>query len=69
MIGRKCLSNVMNCKNRICFCVEYLNISEAKHIEIYSECYKIKRGINKLENIVSPKMKQYINKSYISYIS
>jgi len=51
----------MYCKNRVCFCVEYLNFSKPNHFKIYKKCHKIKRE-NMKRDIVSPKMIKYIDK-------
>ncbi len=59
MRSLKLVKDVMDCKNRVCFCVEYLNFSNPKHINIYNVCHKIKR--NNSFNIVSPIMKNYLN--------
>ena len=60
MRSLKLVKDVVYCKNRICFCVEYLNFSKPNHFVIYNECYKIKRNnISKL--LVSPKMMSYLN--------
>jgi len=61
MRSLKLAKDVMDCKNRICFCVEYLNFSNPKHIKIYNTCHKIKRN-DPLNNVVSPKMIKYIDK-------
>lgn len=60
MRSLKLAKDVMNCKNRICFCVEYLNFSNHKHIKLYKKCHKIKRVNNR--DIVSPKIIKYIDK-------
>ena len=59
MRSLKLVKDVMDCKNCVCFCVEYLNFSKPNHFKIYNECYKIKR-VNK-RDIVSPIMNNYLN--------
>lgn len=58
---KKIVKDLMYCKNRVCFCVEYLNFSKTNHFKIYNECYKVKRN-DSFNNIVSPKMIKYIDK-------
>ena len=61
MRSLKFVKDVMDCKNRVCFCVEYLNFSKPNHFKIYNECYKIKRS-DPLNNMVSPMMIKYVDK-------
>lgn len=63
MRSLKLIKDFMDCKNRICFCVEYLNFSNHNHFKIYNECYKIKRE-NMKRDIVSPKMIKYVQKPF-----
>ena len=55
---KRIVKDLMNCKNRVCFCIEYLNFSKPNHFKIYNECYKIKRENS--NNIVCPQMKKYL---------
>ena len=59
----KNIKDINNCKNNLCFCLEYLNFSNKKHIDIYNECFKINRcKSNIMGNVISPKMMEYLKK-------
>ena len=32
-------TNIIPCHNRICLCIEYLNMNEKQHFERYKQCF------------------------------
>ncbi len=60
-VGKYTPRDVNACKNRICFCVEYLNFSSPQEYYLYTECFQLNRkNRNMFESLVSPQMIKYL---------